>query len=261
MSFSLSVRSLRRRATPLLGLATVFILLVFPGQSFAQMRPLVREMLDNLRAIERITEGVALEDWDRIEDSARELRSRASSMRLLDLETLRMDRSQDAMWDGFLIAQEQAAREISLGVRNEDPVAVLAGTKKVMGNACLGCHGFFRDPQSRLRQSVLVMTSFLAYWQDINRGVMVRDFDLIKERANDLISLVKEVDTDEGLEENFGLGGPSQRRKFRRFLGAITSNASAIAGAAEAQDLTPILSSFNAMWLDGCVSCHKKFRH
>ncbi|MDP6980370.1 MAG: hypothetical protein QF570_17520 [Myxococcota bacterium] len=104
------------------------------------------------------------------------------------------------------------------------------------------------------------MTSFLSYWQDINRGVMVRDFDLIKERSNDLVSLAKEIETDEALEEHFGLGGPSQRRKFRGFLEAVTSNAKAIAGAAETEDMTPILDSFNSMWLDGCVSCHNKFR-
>jgi len=233
---------------------------MIPGESLAQMRPLVRDMLDNLSAIERITEGIALEDWDRIGDSARELRARAVSMRLLDLKTLRMDPAQDPMWDAFLLAQEEASREISTAVRNEDARAVLQSTRKMMGNACLGCHAGFRDLQGGVSDSVLFMTSFLSYWGDINRGLMVRDFRLIGVRARELAALAEVVGTDASLEGNFGLGGPRQRRQFRGYLSVVSTNATALAGAAEVQDVGKILDSFDAMWAEGCVACHEKFR-
>jgi hypothetical protein len=38
------------------------------------------------------------------------------------------------------MAQEQASREVSLAVRNQDAAGVLAAKKNLMGNACLGCH-------------------------------------------------------------------------------------------------------------------------
>jgi cytochrome c556 len=217
-------------------------------------------MLENLNAINRIAEGLALEDWDQIEDASRELRTRAIQMRLLDLETLHMDRSQDMIWDAFLIAQEQAARQISLAVRNQDTAGVLAATKALSGNACLGCHAGFRDPQSRLRDSVLYMTSFLSSWRDMTRGLMIRDFDLIRRRAVELTALTQSIGTDEILEEAFGLGGPRQRRIFRGFLDAVANNANAMKTAAEAKEVTKILDASNAMLKQGCVACHKKFR-
>jgi cytochrome c556 len=230
------------------------------GDASAQLRPLVRDMLENLTAVNRIGEGLALEDWDQIEDAARELRSRAVSMRLLDLETLHMDRSQDALWDAFLLAQEQAAREISLGVRNADANAVLKSTRDLVGNACLGCHAGFRDPQNRLRGSVLFMTSFLAFWQEINRGMMIRDFDLMGRRARELSALTAIVGSDENVESEFGLGGPRQQRQFREFLAVVAGSADAIAAAADAKDPGAALQSSFTMWADGCVGCHAKFR-
>lgn len=231
-----------------------------PVDASAQLRPLVGDMLENLNAVDRIAEGLALENWDQIEDASRGLRTRAIQMRLLDLESLRMDRRQDAVWDAFLIAQEQAARQISLAVRNQDATAVIAAQKSLVGNACLGCHASFRDPQSRLRVSVLYMTSFLSSWRDMMRGMMIRDFDLVSTRASELAALTEVMGTDESLEDAFGLGGPGQRRLFRGFLSAVTNNANTMKSAAADQDLARILAASNAMLEEGCVACHKKFR-
>jgi cytochrome c556 len=254
--------SLRSRTLDAALLVVVSALVVLtPGVAPAQLRPLVADMLDNLNALNRIAEGLALEDWDQIEDASRTLRARAIQMRLLDLESLEMDRSQDAVWDAFLIAQEQAAQQISLAVRNQDSAGVLAAKKNLAGNACLGCHASFRDPQSRLRDSVLYMTSFLSLWRDLTRGLMVRDFDLIRRRAGELIAMTEIVGTDETLQDAFGLGGPRQRRIFRGFLNTVSSNADAMKTAAETKDLAKILAASNAMLGEGCVACHQKFRH
>jgi cytochrome c556 len=255
-------RSLRNRAldAALLVVAAALVVLT-PGAARAQLRPLVGDMLENLNSLNRIAEGLALEDWDQIEDASRDLRSRAVRMRLLDLESLEMDRSQDTLWDAFLIAQEQAAREISLAVRNQDSAAVIAAQKDLAGNACLGCHASFRDPQRRLRGSVLYMTSFLSSWRDMMRGMMIRDVDLISTRASEIAALTEVIGTDETLEEAFGLGGPSQRRQFREFLTAVSSNANAMKSASEAKDFPKVLAASNAMLKDGCLACHQKFRH
>jgi cytochrome c556 len=236
------------------------LLFLVPVGAQAQLRPLVGDMLENLSALDRIAEGLALEDWDQIEDASRGLRARAIQMRLLDLETLRMDRSQDTVWDAFLIAQEQAAREISLAVRNQDAAGVIAGQRNLVGNACLGCHAGFRDPQSRLRDSVLFMTSFLSSWRDMSRGLMIRDFELIRRRASELNALIEIMGSDETLEDEFGLGGPRQRRQFRGFLSAVSTQADAMSSAAQTQDVAKILDASNAMLKDGCVACHDKFR-
>ncbi len=252
---------LRNGALAAIVAAAAVLVVLSPTDAPAQLRPLVSDMLENLNALDRIATGLALDDWDQIEDASRGLRARAIQMRLLDLETLDMDRSQDTLWDAFLLAQEQAAREISLAVRNQDPAGVLAATKNLSGNACLGCHASFRDPQSRLRDAVLYMTSFLSSWRDMTRGLMIRDFDLVGRRASELSALTKVIGTDEALEDAFGLGGPRQRRQFRGFLTAVTNNADSMKTAAEANDVAKILDASNAMLKDGCVACHVKFRH
>ena len=241
-------------------LSLTCLLGLVPQQAAAQLRPLVRDMLDNLSAVERIAEGVALEDWDRIEDAARELRARAAMMSLLDLESLDIDRVKDPAWDGFLLNQERAARKISDAVRTEDAHAVLEGMKELETVACLGCHAVFRESESRLRRPVLFMTRFLSTWRDINRGMVIRDFELAGLRARELAELSEALGTDEVLEEEFGLGGPRQKRQFRGLLKAVTDSAVAIEAASESMDLMRILESSQTMWTDGCIACHDKFR-
>jgi cytochrome c556 len=251
---------LSRRVTTIRAVFLACLLGLVPQTAPAQLRPLVRDMLDNLSAVERIAEGVALEDWDRIEDAARELRARAAMMRLLDLETLDMDRVKDPAWDGFLVNQERSARAISDAVRNEDARAVLQSMKELETVACLGCHAVFRESESRLRRPVLFMTRFLSTWRDINRGMVIRDFELAGLRARELATLSQALGTDEILEEEFGLGGPRQRRQFREFLAVVTDSAGAVEAASESRDLMKILESSQVMWTDGCVACHDKFR-
>ena len=77
MQFVHALRMTALLITALVGMA--------PAPAQAQLRPLVRDMLDNLSDVDRIAEGLALEDWDQVEDAARGLRSRSISMRLLDL--------------------------------------------------------------------------------------------------------------------------------------------------------------------------------
>jgi hypothetical protein len=260
MSILSTTRRIRGRAAALAALAVFCFLAAAPRSASAQLRPLVRDMLENLSAVNRIGEGVALEDWDRIEDAARELRTRSIEMRMLDLGALQMDPTRDPMWDAFLLGQEQAAREISAAVRNEDARAVLQGTETLLGNACLGCHASFRDPQNRLQASVLFMTSFLSAWRDINRGMTIRDFNLIGMRAREIEALTKVIASDQILEEAFGLGGSKQRRLFREFLRAVTDSATTIDASSREEDLAKILASSRTMWTDGCIGCHEKFR-
>jgi hypothetical protein len=249
-----------RRIASVPALWLVCLLGLAPQGAAAQLRPLVRDMLDNLSAVERIAEGIALEDWDRIEDAARELRARAAMMRLLDLETFDMDRVKDPAWDGFLVNQERGARKISDAVRNQDTQGVLSAMKELETVACLGCHAVFRESERRLRKPVLFMTRFLSTWRDINRGMVIRDFELAGMRARELGALSRALGTDEILEEEFGLGGSRQRRQFREFLGVVTENAGAIEAASESRDLMKILESSRSLWAGGCIACHEKFR-
>jgi len=226
----------------------------------SQLRPLVPLMLDNLGDVNRIGEAVALDDLEQVAISVQALKQRAVGMRQLDLATLDLDPEQDALWDGFLQAQEAAADVVLAAAEKKDGRAVMAATRRLVGNACLGCHASFRDPGNMLRPSVLFMTSLLSAWRDMNRGLSMKDFNLIDLRARDVSALTEVIAGDEILENAFRLGGSKQRRIFRGFLRRVSENAALISQAADAEDLPAVLDASNAMWTDGCISCHEKFR-
>jgi hypothetical protein len=104
------------------------------------------------------------------------------------------------------------------------------------------------------------MTSLLSAWRDMNRGLAMKDFNLINLRAHDVSALTEVIAADEILETAFRLGGPKQRRIFRGFLRRVSENAALISQAADAEDLPAVLKAANVMWKDGCISCHEKFR-
>jgi hypothetical protein len=217
-------------------------------------------MLENLSAVDRIGEGIALEEYGKVEVAARGLLTRSEQMRSMDLSELGLDPAQDPLWDGFLLGQEQGARAVLDAAAQRDARAVLVATQQLVGNACLGCHASFRDPGQLLRPSVLVMTNFLSAWKDMNRGLAVRDFNLIGMRARELEALSKVIASDQILEEVFRLWGTKQRRLFRDFLRQVTENSTRIDAAAKEENLVSVLESSRMMWTDGCISCHEKFR-
>jgi hypothetical protein len=203
---------------------------------------------------------VALEEYEQVVASASALRARARSMRELDLAELKLDPNLDSLWDGFLLAQEAAAGVVIEAAGKEDARAVMAANQQLIGNACLGCHASFRDPGNMLRPSVLFMTSFLAAWRDMNRGLAMRDFILIDLRARDMSALSDVIAADQILEEAFRLGGSKQRRIFRGFLRQVSESASQISQAVDTEDLPAVLDATRTLWSDGCIACHEKFR-
>ena len=105
------------------------------------------------------------------------------------------------------------------------------------------------------------MTTFLAAWKDMNRGLVIGDLELVGQRARDVEALSRTMGTDEILGETFGLGGSKQRRIFREFLSQVTENSARIHAAVKERDLAAVMTSTRQMWTEGCVSCHQKFRN
>ena len=252
--------TIRRRRNRCRILVLAAALTLIPGTALPELRPLVPEMLDNLRDVNRIGESIALDDFEQVTASAQALRQRAIGMRELNLATVELDPEQDALWDAFLLAQEASADVVLAAAEQKDSRAVMAASQRLVGNACLGCHASFRDPGNMLRPSVLFMTSLLSSWREMNRGLAMRDFNLIDLRARDVSALTEVIAGDEILETAFRLGGSKQRRIFRGFLRRVSENAALISQAADAEDLPAVLEASNTMWKDGCISCHEKFR-
>jgi hypothetical protein len=123
-----TTKTIRRRRARYGVLTLMAALILIPGTALTALRLLVPEMLDNLGDVNRIDESIALEEFEQVKLSAESLRQRAIAMRELDLATVKLDPELDALWDGFLLAQEAAADAVLAAAAKEDSRAVMAST-------------------------------------------------------------------------------------------------------------------------------------
>jgi len=241
-------------------LAITCVATVIPGVALPELRPLVRDMLENLGAIDSIGQAVALDDFKQVTAEARDLQSRARVLKNLDLAELGFDKKHDSTWDGFLTNQERAASSMLAAAIEEDGDAVMRGVEDLFQNACLPCHTTFREPMQRLSGSVLFMTSFLSAWRDMNRGLSVRDFALVGRRARELQAIAKPLSWDPVIKSAFEIDSAADRKLFRQFLHQISVSSSRIEMAAQAEDAGKVAAASRQLWTDGCIACHQRFR-
>jgi cytochrome c556 len=217
-------------------------------------------MLENLGAVNQIGEGVAVQDYERVKRAALDLKRRAEAMKEVDIATLGLDSHRDAQFDGYLAAQEEAARSILNGAEQKDGRAVLLGVQHLLGNACIACHQTFREPANRLRPSVLFMTSFLQAWKEMNRGLAINDFSLVSQHARELESMGRVLSWDQVIQSAFGLTEVEQFKAFRVYLNLVLRKAARIEQASIEEDAAKVIEASRQMWNEGCIACHEKFR-
>jgi len=241
-------------------LAIAAAVLVPSRSAFPDLRPLVREMLENLGSVDRIGEGVAVNDYDQVRRAALDLKARAEGLKGFDIATLGIDASRDPQFDAFLAAQEQAADAIAMAAKNQDGRGAVLGLQRLFQNACIPCHADFRERGNLLRPSVLFMTTYLSAWREMNRGLSVNDFSLVSRRAREIEAMGRVLVWDQVIESTFGLATAAERKTFRGYLGRLNAQASRIEQAAVAEDVPKIIEAVRKMWEEGCISCHERFR-
>jgi cytochrome c556 len=234
--------------------------LVPSRSAFPELRPLVREMLENLGSVDRIGEGVAVNDYDKVRRAALDLKARAGGLKGFDLATLGIDPSRDPQFDAFLAAQEQAADAIVVAAKNRDGRGAVLGVQQLFQNACIPCHVDFRERSNLLRPSVLFMTTYLSAWRAMNRGLSMNDLALVGRRAREIEAMGRVLAWDQVIESTFGLVDAAERKAFRAYLGRLNAQASRIEQAAVAEDVPKITEAVRKMWEEGCISCHERFR-
>jgi len=244
----------------LLVLAMVCAGTIIPRVALPELRPLVRDMLENLGDIDDIGVGVALDEFGRVGAAAQDLQSRASAMKLHGQAPPGFDKQNAPVWDAFLTAQETAALAVLTAAKEEDGDAVMGAVQEMFQNACLPCHAAFREPQQRLSGSVLFMSSFLAAWRDMNRGLTLRDFALIGRRARELEAMAKTLSWDQVIQSAFAIQKAADRKLFRQFVHQIVVISSRIDDAAQSEDASKVVEASRQLWTNGCIACHQRFR-
>ena len=248
------------RPRMLLVLVMVCAGITVPRVAVPELRPLVRDMLDNLAAIDDIGSGVALDDFGQVGAAAQVLQSRASAMKVHDKVPPGFDKQYAPVWDAFLTAQETAALTVLTAAKEKDGDAVMRAVEEMFQNACLPCHATFREPQQRLSGSVLFMSSFIAAWRDMNRGLSLRDFSLIGRRARELEAMAKTLSWDQVIQSAFAIESAADRKVFRKFVHQVTVISSRIDIAAQSEDADKVVEATRQLWTNGCIACHQRFR-
>lgn len=232
----------------------------FPGVARSQLRPLVRDMFESLAAIDEIGWGLALADFDRVGSAAQTLQSRASAMKVHGQPQPGIAKQHTAAWDDFLTVQEKAALAVLTAAKEKNADAVMGAVQNLFLNACLPCHATFREPMQRLSGSVLFMSSFIAAWRDMNRGLALRDFDLIGRRARELEAMAKTLSWDQVIQSAFSIQSAEDRKAFRQFVHQVAVTSLRIEAAAQSEDAGKVVEASRQLWINGCMACHERFR-
>jgi len=244
----------------LLVVLTVAVVTIAPRVALPELRPIILDMLENLGEIDDIGVALSVDDFGRVAEAARSLQSRASTMKVHGEAPPGFDKPQAPAWDEFLTAQETAALAVLAAANEEDGDAVMRAVETMFRDSCIACHAAFREPQQRLSGSVLFMSSFLAAWRDINRGLSLRDFALISRRARELEAMAKTLSWDQVIQSAFGIDGTADLRVFRRLVHQVAVTSSRIEAAAQAEDAAKVLEATRQLWTNGCIACHDRFR-
>ena len=231
-----------------------------PRDAVAKLRPLVRVMLENLAAVDEIGQGIAVEDFERVDKAASGLRRRAVNLKRIDIRTFGFDPAREARFDAYLTEQAVAAEAIASAASLEDAGAALQGLEELFRSACLACHVEFREPARLLRPAVPFMTTFLAAWREVNRGLALGDFRLVERSAREIERVSGALRPDAVIESTFQIRDEEQRRAFRGYLRRVESQANLIGEAAGDKDSMAVVSAVRTMWESGCVPCHQRFR-
>ncbi len=239
-------------------LATAIVIIPWPAQ--AEVAPIVKAMLENLAALDEIGEGIALDDFGRIERAANDLEARAGRLLTFDITAIGAPAGRDGEFDTYLRSQQVNARAIAQAASGGDAELVARGVERLLNESCLTCHLSFRRRENRMRPAVLLMATFLDAWRDMNRGLLTDDLALVAQQAHELQIIGRVFTWDKVIETTFGIAEPERRAEFRMLLGHVLARARQIEQAANEEKPRDIVAATRAMWTDGCIACHAKFR-
>jgi len=110
-----------------------------------------------------------------------------------------------------------------------------------------------------MRPPVILMTTFLDAWQDINRGMLTENFDLVSRRANDVQTIGRVFAAESVITSAFEVDA-GEVGEFREFLLEVVGQAKRVERAADEENIEGIVESTGRMWTKGCLACHEQFR-
>lgn len=226
----------------------------------SERKPLLREMISNLSSVNEIGAAVALEDFARVDQSARILESTAKQLLAFDITKLGIEAKYAGAFSIFLRTQQELAKAIRVSAGARDEQEIMLGLQRLMNEACVSCHNAFREPFSLLRPSVAIMTSLLSAWQSINRGVLINDFALVEESAALIQSTARIFNNNAMIEPVFGIEDVDERKGFRKLLHRVQTHARQVEEAAIQENSPAITAAAHQMWVEGCIACHQTFR-
>lgn len=227
--------------------------------ALADLRPLVRVMLENLSDVNQIGLGIAVEDHALVEQAARRLGRRAKRVKKIPIPAFGFDRARNDEFDAYLTAQTQVSTAIANAAKQQDVRAALHGMQQLTA-ICMACHQTFREPARLLRPPVIFMTTLLKAWREITRGLAINNFSLIEQQAREIETIERALNKGSVIDETFGPHDPEDREVFQSYLRLLGLQANKIEQAAAEKDGAMVALAVQEMWEGGCIPCHERFR-
>jgi cytochrome c556 len=233
--------------------------LAFLPSAYAGLRPLVGWMLEHLASVNLIGRGFALNNMGQVTRGAEDIIQRAEAMRKVESAEIGIPSDQRPTFNAFIDELITHATSLKKQAREKNAEEAAVEFRKVVESGCLPCHRVFRDQKGKLPRVVHLMTTLVNSLEEIDRGIILKDYRLIAIRAREVQHVARAMEMDPIIEVAFKIKDPD-RDRFKEYASKLDKAALAVEQAAEEENEEGVLSGVSTMLTESCLPCHRTIR-
>jgi cytochrome c556 len=233
--------------------------LTFLPSAHAALRPLVGWMLEQLASVNLIGRGLAVNNLDQVARGADAIIERGEEMGKSKSDALGIPEGQRGAFNAYVDELLLRARDLRAQARKGETDKAAVAYRKLVERGCVPCHQVFRDQKGKLPRVVHLMTTLNNSFEEIDRGIILKDYRLIGIRAREVQHVARLMEWDQIIEVAFKVK-EADRQSFKAYAGKLDKAALAVEEAAEQEDEKGVLSGVSTMLTQSCLPCHRAFR-
>ncbi len=231
----------------------------FLPSAYAGLRPLVGWMLEHLASVNLIGRGFALNNLDQVARGADEIIERAEEMGKRESDALGIPAGQRGAFNAYVDELLLRARALRSQAKKGESEKAAVEYRNLIERGCLPCHQVFRDQKGKLPRVVQLMTTLGNSLEEIDRGIILKDYRLIGIRAREVQHVARAMEMDPIIEVAFKIK-EADRQSFKEYAGKLDKAALAVEQAAEEENEEGVLSGVSTMLTESCLPCHRTIR-
>jgi cytochrome c556 len=216
-------------------------------------------MLEHLASVNLIGRGFALNNLDQVARGTDEIIERAEEMKKRESDALGIPAGQREGFNAYVDELLVRAHALRTQAKKGDPENAALEYRKLIERGCLPCHQVFRDQKGKLPRVVQLMTTLVNSLEEIDRGIILKDYRLIAIRAREVQHVARAMEMDPIIEVAFKIK-ESDRDRFKKYANKLDKAAVAVEQSAEEENEEGVLSGVSTMLTESCLPCHRNIR-